>query len=566
VRPLRFEGGPSPEKASLNLRRAVVLRVFAYLASWLPFIVGPASFISHGWRPVGDEAAIALRSWSALTSHGPLVGQATRLAHGVFDPGPLEYWLLTIPVHVDPAHGVLWGAALFCLVACSLTIEAAWAAGGEFAGLSASGLIVGLVLWIPGVALTVSWNPWFGMMFFLASLAAGWAVLAGHRRWWPVCVITASVAAQAHLMFTLGSAALVLLALIVGIADSIRARAGYWWVLIGLLAGAGCWSAPAIQQFTMPRGNIAALLHSTGRDGPRTGAAFALKALSATIQPPPIWWMSPSSSAAILQQVTGRSLGFAVAALILLAVAGIAAIWPLRCRWLAALAAVTLLLSLAALVTYSSIPVHSTSLRTLTYLLVLLFPVGVLSWLVIGSAAVLAVGPARSRVRAMVATRLGGVAADGGPARWARRWTADVAAAMVAVGVAVLCALVIGQQLPIAHKATSNSVMQATVAAARQIERVLPSQRIAMTVRDYDDPHARERLTLGISWALTPPGYYPKIISSRPTREIGPAYVYRGGRMPLVTVVVRRHIVRIDVAKHVPTRLLPQPTTAATMD
>jgi hypothetical protein len=543
-----------------------VLRVFAYLASWLPFIAGPARLLSHGWRPVGDEAAITLRSWNALTSHGPLVGQATRLAHGVFDPGPLEYWLLAIPVHLDPVHGVLWGAALFCLAACSLAIEAAMAAGGEFAGLCASGLILGLVLWTPGVALTVSWNPWFGMTFFLASLAAGWAVLAGHRRWWPVCVSTASVAAQAHLMFTLGAAALVLLALIVGIADSIRARAGYWWVLIGLLAGAGCWSAPAIQQFTMPQGNFAALFNSTGGDGPRTGATFALKALCAAIQPPPIWWMSPSSPAAILEQVTGRSPGLAVAALILLAMAGIAAIWPLRRRWLAALAAVTLLLSLAALATYASIPVHSTSLRSLTYLIVLLFPIGVLSWLVIGSAAVLAAGLARTRVRAMVATRLGGEAADGRLARWARRWTAGVAAVMAAAGVAAVGALAIGQQLPIARQVTRDPVMQATLAATRQIERVLPSQRMAMTVRDYHDPEELGRLTLAISWALTPPGYYPKIISTRLARELGTAYIYRGGRMPLVTVVVRRHVIRIDVAKRVPAGLLPQPAPTASTD
>ena len=32
--------------------------------------------------------------------------------HVAFDPGPLLFWMLALPVRMDPAHGVLWGAAL----------------------------------------------------------------------------------------------------------------------------------------------------------------------------------------------------------------------------------------------------------------------------------------------------------------------------------------------------------------------------------------------------------------------------------------------------------------------
>ncbi|MBO0816352.1 MAG: hypothetical protein J2P30_14575, partial [Actinobacteria bacterium] len=369
-----------------------MLRILAHAAAWLPFVVGPARMLASGWRPVGDGAAIALRSWNAITAHAPLVGQATRLAHGVFDPGPLEYWLLALPVHDDPRRGVLWGAALCCLAAASLTVEAAWSAGGALAGLGASTMIGGLALRVPGVALVPDWNPWFGMMFFLASLAAGWAVMAGHRRWWPALVVTASVAAQAHLMFALGSAGLVLAALGTGIADSIRARSGYWWLPAGLVLGAVCWSAPAIQQFTMRGGNISALLRSAGGNGngSRTGVGFGLKALASATTPPPLWWQSSTQWQFILRQISGRSAGLAVAVLILVAAAGIAGAWPLRRRWLTALAGVTLILSLAALATYASIPVRSNSLSTLNYLIILVLPVGVLTWLVLGSALVLA--------------------------------------------------------------------------------------------------------------------------------------------------------------------------------
>jgi hypothetical protein len=709
------------------------------VACWLPFIIAPVRLVQHGWQPIGDEAAIALRSWNALTNHGPLVGQATRLAHGVFDPGPLEYWLLSIPVHLNPVYGVLWGGAFWCAVACSLVVEAAWAVRGEIAGLAASGLILVLLLWMPAVALPASWNPWFGMMFFLAALAAAWAVIAGHRRWWPVLVITASVAAQAHLMFTLGSAALVLLALIVGLADAIRARAGYWWVLIGLLAGAGCWSAPAFQQFFMPDGNIAALINSTGSsdNGARTGASFGLKALTSAIQPIPLWWKSAQQPLVIFDQISTRSSGYAVAALILLAVVGIAAIWPLRCRWLAALAAVTLLLSLAALATYSSVPVHYTSLHTLNYLIVMVFPVGALSWLVIGSGVALTIllaagralagapahsagsaeraatangkvpagtaltvaaamaadpatiadtaagaGPAGAGPTAMAAAGpdaaagpadtatalaappgggpgsqapagpdlLAGPARPGGtttpwelappsavappwdvtprpggaspaasalsgaaqagnadapvgaappassvpPARTApagpaspashpplagpaatgtaglagpvtgwpargldwmvrgiRDWTANGLRAGVAAAVAgwvvLLTVLVTSGQMPTVRLLTADPVMRIAPAVARQIERALPPQQMAMTIGDYHDPDALGRLTLGVTWALTPPGYYPEIIQTRLARELGTRYIFRGGQMALVTVTVRQHSRRIVV-------------------
>jgi hypothetical protein len=682
-----------------------VLRVVAHVACWLPFILGPARLVQHGWRPVGDEAAIALRSWNALTNHGPLVGQATRLADGVFDPGPLQYWLLSIPVHLNPVYGMLWGGTFWCIVACSLTVEAAWAVRGEIAGLAASGLILVLLLWIPGVAVMLTWNPWFGMTFFLAALAAAWAVIAGHRHWWPVLVITASVAAQAHLMFTLGSAGLVLLALIVGIADSIRARAGYWWVLIGLLAGAGCWSAPAIQQFTMPDGNIAALINSTGGNGNgvRTGASFGLKALTAAIQPIPLWWKPSQSSTVIYDQISARSSGYAVAVLILLAVVGIAAIWPLRCRWLASLAAISLLLSLAALATYSSVPVRYTSLRTLNYLIIMVFPVGAISWLVICSGAgmtiLMAAGraiaaapaastagaaqratqangkapantaaaagtaaaaadPASTATTATAAASLptamatagtaaadpsdtvtaGPAAADtadaataaaalpagpaspagldgaaepsaptawdafaaaatpaptaapsaqeepaptgdadlpasavpragtGWPARgldWmvsgVRDWTANGLRAGVAAAVAgwviLLTVLVISGQPPDVKAVTADPVMRAAPIAARQIERALPPQEIAMTIRDYHDPGALGRLTLGVSWALTPPGYHPEIVQTRLAREVGDRYVFRGEQIPLVTVVVRQHTMHTVLTPWTPPKL-----------
>src|ERR1035438_6649549 len=180
---------------------ATVFRLAAHLAAWIPFAIGAIRSVQQGSTVIADGAVIALRSWDVLTPYGPLVGQATQLRNGAFDPGPLEYWLLAIPVHIDPRTGVVWGAALWCMLAASLAIEAARSAFGAFGALAASGIIIGTVAWQPLVAAQPYWNPWFGVIFFLATLAAGLAVVSGQRRWWPVLVVTASVAAQTHMMF-----------------------------------------------------------------------------------------------------------------------------------------------------------------------------------------------------------------------------------------------------------------------------------------------------------------------------------------------------------------------------
>lgn len=529
-----------------------MLRAVAHLAAWLPFIAGPVRLIGHGWRPLGDEAVISLRSWSVFTRHAPLVGQATRLAHGVFDPGPLEYWLLAIPVRLDPLHGVLWGGALCCMAAVSLAIEAAWTVCGQLAGLGASAIILGQVLWLPAMAVPASWNPWFGMMFFLAALAAGWAALAGRRAWWPVLVVCASIAAQAHLMFAIPSAILILLGLAAGLTETIRGHQGYRWLAVGVAAGTVCWLAPVIQQFTSPHGNLAALLRNGGGSSgvPHTGLAFGLKALSAAALPVPLWWRPAPVlySTAPYHAISLRPAWFGAAVLVLLAVATAAAVRPLRSRRLAALAAVTLVLNLGALLTYASIPVHYTTVRALSYLIVLLPAIGVLSWLVLGWCAVLAVRLVLAPVPAKAPA--GGPAQAAGPAAGAgrlTRWTAAGLAAVTALAV-VLSIGSVWRQGPTAHAAVTDSAIRPDSLAAQQIVRALHGQPIAISVRAADSS-VEAPLTLGLIWALTPYGFRGEVLHARLAREIGSRYIFHGQHIPLVDVRVGLGGTSIQVRK-----------------
>jgi hypothetical protein len=545
---------PASRGSALVPSRAFVLRLCLHLAVWAPFVAGVVQEVRLGWRPVGDGAAISLRSWDSLTAHGPLVGQATRLAHEVYDPGPLEYWLLAIPVHIDPRYGAMWGAALWCMVAASLAIEAAWSALGGLGGFIGAAVILGALASRPLIALQPFWNPWFGAMFLLAAIAASWAALSGNRWWWVVLVVTASVASQAHLVFALPSIALVAVTLVVGLVDSLRAKSGYWWALAGLIAGAGCWYAPFIQQLTGRPGNMAGLLNNQG-NGPVTGATFGLKTLTASIQPPPLWGTT-SSPVPAATRIADRPAWFAVAALIVIAAVLVIAVRPLRSRRLAALAAVSLLVSLAVLATYSRIPVRSTSLSTLRYLDVILFPLGVLAWLVVGSAVVLAgrqlISRRRTRLEAPGTASAPGIAPSGTPSAGLRTVWAARAATLAAVVLIALGSFVIVAQ----RGAPDDAPLAGLVSlASLRVEQALPRQPIVLIFKNGQVSH-QGRLILGLVFKLRVDGYRAQV---RPlaARELGPDYAFRDQPLPQVRVHVRGDDVSVRVVQPGPRHLMP---------
>lgn len=506
-------------------RRDLVLRLAAHVTVWVPFVIGAIRSAQQGAPVIGDGAAIALRSWDVLTPYGPLVGQATQLRNGAFDAGPLQYWLLAIPVHLDPTQGVVWGSALWCVIAASLAIEAARSAAGPFGALAAAGVVVGAVVWEPLVAAQPYWNPWFGLIFFIAALAAGLAVISGRRRWWPALVVTASVAAQAHLMFALASAAVVLVALIVTLTDTIRAKSRYGWFAfsLGLLAGAGCWIAPFLQQFTGRHGNIAMLLDSLGQRQ-TAGPSFGLKALTASAWPPPVWW-TPSLSfrhEGIGTIFGARVPGVGIAMLVVTAAVLVVAVRPLRSRPLAAVAAVSLLASGATIATYSGIPALNVGHPGQNYLLIVLLPVGLLAWLAAGSAVALAgrrvirAGPVPAAVRT-----------------WLPRALGVAAVALIALG----SSLGVAQLALASARATSARQLSATAYGARYIEQLLPPQRLNLSVATSSGIYQRQ-VTLGVAWALRAKGYTPAV-NHRTARYLGPRYLFAGRPMPDIVVDLR---------------------------
>jgi len=362
---------------------------------WVPALL----VLGRGWTPLGDYAGIELQAYRSLSLHPPLVGMFSTaglgIGHTVFDPGPLASWLLAIPVHVDPSHGLIWGSALLWGIALSVAIEAMWSAG-HWPGCGLIALAVIDLLWgAPSVLENLAWNPYVPIPFLIASMALAFVVGEGDLGWWPALVVTGSIAAQTHLFYVLPAVGLVLVAPLVGL------RAGgrpgrLRWLGAGLGVGLLCWVGPLIQSLGA-HSNIAALARRTG-GVPTLGYGFAFRLLGDSAGPFPVWLThAPIGFYPDMGFTYDHSATYGAGALFVIIAVTVLAAWT-RNRGLFVCAAVTLVTTSAFLVSFAMIP--TATLIVVDYLLVAVRVEGVLVW-------VLAMWCGVSLARTLVAARTG---------------------------------------------------------------------------------------------------------------------------------------------------------------
>ncbi|HLI44149.1 MAG TPA: hypothetical protein VKU92_06735 [Acidimicrobiales bacterium] len=277
----------------------------------VPPVAVAASELARGWRPTSDDAALAWRTFDVLSGHAPLLGafnEATVAgSRPVFDLGPLEYYLLAVPVRLDPVHGLLWGAALCVALLVGLSVEAAWRAGGPGAGWLVSAGWLAVAATQTRALLNLPWNPNLGLYAFGATLVLSIAVAAGRTGWWPLAVVTGSLAAQCHLVYAASSLAAVAggLALALLPRRSAARPAAVMGpphdppapprrhlgrhVALGLVAGGLTLLAPAVQELTAHPGNLTLLLRDLSRHGRRLGAGVGWAGLAKASLLPPAW-------------------------------------------------------------------------------------------------------------------------------------------------------------------------------------------------------------------------------------------------------------------------------------
>jgi hypothetical protein len=469
------------------------------VAVWTTVVVSMAIVLSKGWLAVGDDAAIAIHAYQTFSLHPPLVGvysTAASAGHVVFDPGPLLFWLMAVPVHVDPMHGLVWGAALAWGVALSLAIEALWWKQAWLGCALVAFTAVDLLCLYPELFENLVWNAYFPIPFLIATIALAWVVATGSFGWWPVLVLVASIAAESHLLFTLPALALALVAAVAGYALGYR-PARLRWLTIGAVVAAACWLAPIVQGLGND-GNLVALARS-GHGEKALGISFGLRTIATAASPSPIWLKDVPANfftAAVFISDSSALLGL-VALIALTALVALA--WWRGHRKLAALALVTLICSLAVLTTFTIFPAKN--LGNLGYLIVILWVVGILWWTIGAWAAGLAVAAIlRRRSTVDVSTR------------------SRQAASMIGLGsIAVVAVLTLAgltslaSFLPDASTVGADETgMAAVESIATQIEHRTPKGQVAFELSvGTTDVFTPFELSQGVAWRLKADGWKP---------------------------------------------------------
>lgn len=482
-----------------RLRPAQAIQFACHAAASAPFVVVCIYEMARGWAPQGDDGVIVFRSWLVLTQQSPLLGQRTEVItpHTIYDLGPLLYWLLTIPVHIDHVQGGLWGAELFCVVAVNLAVGAAWAVMGWRAGIGAVVVLLATIAEVPALVIDPVWNPHFGLVWFLATAAIAWAVAAGRLGWWPALVVAASISTQSHLMFAIGSIGLVVIAPLVGLLGN---RWVGWWLWAGLTSGLLCWLAPLVEQVTSHPGNMSLVLELPHRSGPHEGLAFGLSSLAAVVGPSPVWWgRGGSSDIGIFALMSDIHAHPPWAGVLVLGGVGCCAVlsWSSRRRALGALALVALVWALSAVWTSAELPMS----QTLSYIYIepSSWPLGI-TILLVGFWAI-------ADIVLAVVTRLHPTRAKRSISERFRRL-----APIVVVGLAAVAAASSGLAV---HESSTDDITtsgwpamsQVRVAAAR-IERSVP--RGPLTVISSRIFNASYSIIPGLDWLLYADGWRPE--------------------------------------------------------
>ncbi len=347
---------------------------------WTVVLVPTIIEMARGWRPLlGDDATITLRAYQVLSWHPPLVGMhsdAQIPGHILYDLGPLQFWLLAVPVHIDHLQGALWGSALIVGLVLSVAVEAMWSVRRWFACVVMALAVADLAWTVPSIFGHQLWNADFGLVFLLASVVLAWAVALGSFGWWPVLVFTASVTVQAQLFYALVAVSLVVVCPFLGSWHAGRPRR-HRWLMAGAEVAIVCWLAPLFQEFFGRFGNMTGLL--TARRQASTGLAYGLRNLGG------IAWPGPLPLRQYDPDTSSSSLGsepVLAGVLVLVVIAVIACVgWRHRRKDLATLATIGLICSVGAVIDFASIP--RVNLGSLSWLVTMLWLVGFLWWLIV---------------------------------------------------------------------------------------------------------------------------------------------------------------------------------------
>jgi hypothetical protein len=270
-----------------------------------PFFVALAAAHRDGWRPLGDDAVVAVLTHDVFSPRTPLVGMpstlnARRDAPRANHLGPLEFWSLAPLERLfrSAPFGILLGVALINALAIATVGVVTYRLAGPAA--AAAALAIGVtVAWSLGRQTIVDpWNPFLAVLPLLALCVVTWAAVTGRRRALWGAALLASYVAQLHLLYV--PLAVALLACAIGGVATTMLRSWRRGALsrrdvavtvggtLGILLVA--WSFPIVDQIAHSPGNFDLVAHNyNGTNGTHVGLGFAVRVVAQAIGLPPLF-------------------------------------------------------------------------------------------------------------------------------------------------------------------------------------------------------------------------------------------------------------------------------------
>lgn len=510
------------------------VRFLLHAAAALPLLLFGVVELIRGWRPLFDNAAIALRSYQVFSRHSPLVGHQIAFAvdgKAVFSPGPIQNWLLAIPTRIDTVHGPLWGSVLVAVIAVVLAVEAGWAAA-RWWGATAVTLSVLVAYAVRGdLTVNVMWNAWFAVIFLYLVLSSGWAVASGRLRWWPITVIASTVVVQCQEVFAAPAIAVCAISVAIGVYVRRRSCEGSSLrpVVVGATVGIALWLPPAIQELTGQPGNLTLLWRAANEQGGKVGLSNALGALGGSVRPVPLWLHGPPPGARAdtiyIISIFAGPKWWAMVAFVLLAVTAVLA-WRSNRIVMAGGALVALSAALGTLIAVATVP--AAQVLNFGYLGVLLIPVGTAVLLMLGWGVVEAV---RFVIRRATGSRDGLI----GRHRFQPSMTSQILASFGMVGIALAISLSTGAADVGGGAATLAGwdAVRTTDLGVTKVAKIAPKRTFRMELLGSLGPYDLYILT-GMAYQLDAKGFDVRL----PLAAAAPTFGAYSATMPTVYVKV----------------------------
>jgi len=372
-----------PRRAERGRLDPVLLLCLA--AVLVPFAVGVVRVLFVHWTPVGDWALLELRARGVGGSHTPLVGPYSRF--GWSHPGPALFFALAVPYRLlgSRPNGLLVASLLINAASVGTIVLIAWRRGRRPLAVACAIALLVLCRSLGAEFLRDPWNPYVTVLPFAALVFVSWSIMCGDTWMLPIGVLVASFIAQSHVgyaalvLVVLGSATVWRLAAVVrhrGSSEPARdRRRAPALIAVTVAVTIVAWLPPLLDQIVNP-GNLQALFDFFGKHHttPTNQTAFGVVGRALTV---PGAWVT-GHDAVRTSDFTASASGFFVPVALLALVAAIAFAWRRRDRDAVALGALVIATLGAGVYSISHIAGPLAA-----YLVRWLFPVAMISWLVL---------------------------------------------------------------------------------------------------------------------------------------------------------------------------------------